>query len=116
MSPECCCANTWGQRGALGGARLLTLRGARGRNLKDLDVEIPLGCLVAVTGVSGSGKSTLVTGTLEPALMRALGQDVPPALAYDKLEGVEELDAVIQINSAPIGRTPRSNPATRWRM
>ncbi|MBJ01642.1 MAG: excinuclease ABC subunit A [Planctomycetes bacterium] len=90
----------------------VTLRNASGRNLKGLDVEFPLGCLVAVTGVSGSGKSTLVLGTLEPALQRALGQDAAPPLSHDGLEGAEGVEALIRIDSSPIGRTPRSNPAT----
>ena len=93
-----------------GGA--LSLRGARGRNLKGVDVDVPLGCLTAVTGVSGSGKSTLVLGTLEPALQRALGQDVPPPLGHDALEGAEQIEAIVRIDAKPIGRTPRSNPAT----
>jgi excinuclease ABC subunit A len=96
---------------SLDGERLL-LRGAIGRNLKGIDVSFPLGTLISVTGVSGSGKSTLVLGTLQPALLRALGQDVPPPLGHESIEGFESLDAVIQIDSSPIGRTPRSNPAT----
>ena len=96
---------------ALDGDRLI-LRGAKGRNLRGFDVSFPLGTLISVTGVSGSGKSTLVLGTLQPALLKALGHDVPPPLAYGGLEGYEALDAVIQIDSSPIGRTPRSNPAT----
>ena len=90
----------------------LRLRGARLNNLADIDVDIPLGCMVAVTGVSGSGKSSLVTGTLAPALQRDLnGADSTPGPMH-LLEGHEELDRTIVIDQAPIGRTPRSNPAT----
>lgn len=90
----------------------LVVRGARGHNLKDIDVAIPLGLFVCVTGVSGSGKSTLIQDTLFPRLMyevygtRAVWQD------HDSLEGHEEFDKVIDIDQSPIGRTPRSNPAT----
>lgn len=92
--------------------RMLTIRGARQNNLRDLDVEIPLGCMIAVTGVSGSGKSSLVTGTLAPALLRELhGADVSPG-SYDRLEGTEHIDKTIVIDQSPIGRTPRSNAAT----
>jgi excinuclease ABC subunit A len=92
--------------------RWLVVRGARQNNLQDLDVKIPLGCMVAVTGVSGSGKSSLVTGTLAPVLQRELqGTDETPG-AHDSVEGVENIDKVIVIDQSPIGRTPRSNPAT----
>ncbi len=90
----------------------LTLRGARGNNLKDIDVTFPLGRFICVTGVSGSGKSTLVTETLWPALARDLqGAGLHP-LPHAGLEGLEHLDKVIDIDQSPIGRTPRSNPAT----
>ncbi|MEE2758698.1 MAG: excinuclease ABC subunit UvrA [Candidatus Thermoplasmatota archaeon] len=90
----------------------ILLTGARLNNLQHIDVEIPLGCVVAVTGVSGSGKSSLVTGTLAPALQRDLnGSDAAPG-PMDQITGHEDQDKTIVINQAPIGRTPRSNPAT----
>ncbi|HJL82347.1 MAG TPA: excinuclease ABC subunit UvrA [Acidimicrobiales bacterium] len=93
-------------------AERLVVRGARENNLADIDVEVPLGCFVAVTGVSGSGKSTLVNEILHKALMAGVyGSKVPPGL-HTALEGVDAVDKVINIDQAPIGRTPRSNAAT----
>ena len=99
------------QRRPADGSRLV-VRGARENNLRDIDVEVPLGCFVAVTGVSGSGKSTLVNEILLKALMQEVyASKVPPGL-HTALEGVDGIDKVINIDQAPIGRTPRSNPAT----
>ena len=90
----------------------LRIRGASGHNLKNLDVDIPLGLLTCVTGVSGSGKSTLIIDTLLPYAMSHLHDSVKPAATCARIEGLENIDRVIDIDQSPIGRTPRSNPAT----
>ena len=95
-----------------GNGRYLTIRGASGNNLKDIDVSIPLGKMVGISGVSGSGKSTLVNETLMPALKGKFTRLKQKPLPYRSLEGVENIDKVIEIDQSPIGRTPRSNPAT----
>ena len=92
--------------------RWLTIKGARENNLRDLTVQIPLGVVTCVTGVSGSGKSTLVLDTLYKALSQKLNRSRERAGAFKTIEGVENLDKVIHVDQSPIGRTPRSNPAT----
>ena len=90
----------------------LTLRGCRGNNLKNVDVSFPLGQMIAVTGVSGSGKSTLINQTLYPILSQHFYRSLRKPLAYDSIDGLEHIDKVIAVDQSPIGRTPRSNPAT----
>ena len=95
-----------------GSGEWLTIRGARGHNLKGVDVSIPLGKFVCVTGVSGSGKSSLINGTLRPILSRHLYRSYDQPLKYDSIEGLEHIDKLVVVDQSPIGRTPRSNPAT----
>ena len=95
-----------------GNGHFLTIRGARGNNLKNVDVSFPLGCFIGVAGVSGSGKSTLVNETLMPYLSNLFTVSNLPVLPFDSIEGVENIDKVIEIDQSPIGRSPRSNPAT----
>ena len=95
-----------------GSGELLTLRGARGNNLKGVDVSFPLGKFICITGVSGSGKSSLINGTLRPILSRHLYHSYDQPLPYDGVEGLEHIDKIVVVDQSPIGRTPRSNPAT----
>ena len=90
----------------------LTIKGASGHNLKNIDVEIPLGKLICITGVSGSGKSSLVSETLYPILSKHFYRSLTEPLPYSSIEGLENIDKVINVDQSPLGRTPRSNPAT----
>ncbi|MEW5845217.1 MAG: excinuclease ABC subunit UvrA [Bacteroidota bacterium] len=95
-----------------GNGKFLTVKGARGNNLKNITVKFPLGTFICVTGVSGSGKSTLINETLYPALSRHFYRSYAQPLEYDEIEGIDNIDKVIDVDQSPIGRTPRSNPAT----
>lgn len=95
-----------------GNGKKITLKGATGHNLKDVTVTFPLNTFICVTGVSGSGKSSLVNGTLQPIISQHLYRSLTDPLPYKKLEGIENVDKVITVDQSPIGRTPRSNPAT----
>lgn len=95
-----------------GNGHSLWLRGARGNNLKNVDVEFPLGKLICVTGVSGSGKSTLINETLQPVLSQRFYRSLQDPLPYTSVEGLEYIDKVVNVDQSPLGRTPRSNPAT----
>jgi excinuclease ABC subunit A len=95
-----------------GNGEFLSLRGARGNNLKRIDADFPLGCLIGVAGLSGSGKSSLVNETLMPILKQKFYRSKEKPLPYDSLKGIEHIDKLIEIDQSPIGRTPRSNPAT----
>jgi excinuclease ABC subunit A len=95
-----------------GNGKSVTVRGARGNNLKNVTAEFPLGQMICVTGVSGSGKSTLVNDTLRPAISRELYGSYGQPLAYDAIEGMENIDKLVVVDQSPIGRSPRSNPAT----
>ena len=95
-----------------GNGHKLVLRGCSGNNLKHVDVELPLGTFICVTGVSGSGKSTLVNATLQPILSQKLYRSTTNPLPYDSIEGLEYVDKVVTVDQSPLGRTPRSNPAT----
>ena len=95
-----------------GNGNSLWLRGAKGNNLRGIDVEFPLGKLIVVTGVSGSGKSTLVNETLQPILSQHFYRSLKAPMAYDSIEGIKLVDKVVNVDQSPIGRTPRSNPAT----
>ncbi len=95
-----------------GSGQHITIYGARGNNLKNINVSFPLGKLICVTGVSGSGKSTIVNETLRPILSRHLYHSFDQPLAYDRIEGMEHIDKLVVVDQSPIGRSPRSNPAT----
>ncbi|MBQ1972803.1 MAG: excinuclease ABC subunit UvrA [Paraprevotella sp.] len=95
-----------------GNGESLLLTGASGNNLKNVDVRFPLGCLICVTGVSGSGKSTLINDTLQPILSQHFYRSLRTPLPYKSIEGLENIDKVVNVDQSPLGRTPRSNPAT----
>ena len=95
-----------------GNGKSLILHGAKGNNLKNIDVEFPLGKLIVVTGVSGSGKSTLINETLQPILSKHFYRSLKEPLEYDSIEGIENIDKIVDVDQSPLGRTPRSNPAT----
>ena len=95
-----------------GNGHFLSLKGARGNNLKNVSVDFPLGCLIGISGVSGSGKSTLINETLMPVLKNRFYRAKLKPLEYSSIEGIEYVDKLIEIDQSPIGRTPRSNPAT----
>lgn len=99
-----------------GNGNVLAIKGAKGNNLKNIDVSFPLGCLICVTGVSGSGKSSLVNETLLPVLSRHLYHSLDQPLPYDSIEGISHIDKVVEVDQSPIGKTPRSNPATYTRV
>jgi excinuclease ABC subunit A len=95
-----------------GNGKSIILHGASGNNLKHVDVEFPLGKLIVVTGVSGSGKSTLINETLHPILSHHFYRSLKKPMAYDSIDGIENIDKVVDVDQSPLGRTPRSNPAT----
>ena len=95
-----------------GNGKVLRIVGAKGNNLKNVTVDFPLGTLIGVTGVSGSGKSTLINDTLYPILSQHVYHSLREPLAYERVEGLEHIDKVVAVDQSPLGRTPRSNPAT----
>lgn len=95
-----------------GNGSFITIRGAKGNNLKNVDVSFPLGTFICVTGVSGSGKSTLINRTLQPVLSQHFYRSLEDPMPYDSLEGIEHIDKIVNVDQSPIGRSPRSNPAT----
>ena len=101
-----------GKKDKKGNALSIVLKGAKGNNLKNVDVEFPLGKLIVVTGVSGSGKSTLINETLQPILSQHFYRSQKSPMPYESIEGIEYIDKVVSVDQSPIGRTPRSNPAT----
>ena len=95
-----------------GNGKSIVIKGAKGNNLKNVTVEFPLGKFICVTGVSGSGKSSLINGTLHPILSKHFYRSTKQILEYSSIEGIDNVDKVIEVNQSPLGRTPRSNPAT----
>lgn len=95
-----------------GNGKYIELKGASGHNLKDVDLKLPLGMFVCVTGVSGSGKSSLINGTLQPILSREFYRSMQEPLSYKEINGIENVDKIVTVDQSPLGRSPRSNPAT----
>ena len=95
-----------------GNGKFIELKGASGNNLKDVDIRIPLGCIVGISGVSGSGKSSLINDTLMPVISNRLYRSKYSVLPYSSLEGLDNIDKLVEIDQSPVGRSPRSNPAT----
>ena len=95
-----------------GNGQKLVLRGAKGNNLKDVTLTLPLGRFICVSGVSGSGKSSLINSTLQPILSQKFFRSQTAPLPYDKIEGLENIDKVVTVDQSPLGKSPRSNPAT----
>lgn len=95
-----------------GNGKFLTLKGATGHNLKNVDLRLPLGSFICVTGVSGSGKSSLINGTLQPIISKKFYNSIQEPLAYKEIEGTENIDKIVTVDQSPLGRSPRSNPAT----
>lgn len=95
-----------------GNGKFIRIHGAKGNNLKNIDVDFPLGKLIVVTGVSGSGKSTLINETLQPILSKHFYRSLKEPLEYDSIEGIENIDKIVDVDQSPLGKTPRSNPAT----
>ena len=110
LTGECCCSTP--SENNEEADKWLTLSGCKGNNLKDIEVSFPLGKLIGITGVSGSGKSTLINHTLYPILSKTFHRSLLKPLAYTSIEGMEWIDKVIAVDQSPIGRSPRSNPAT----
>lgn len=96
----------------VGNGKLISLRGCRGHNLKNVNVDFPLGTFLCVTGVSGSGKSSLINGTLQPILSQKMYRSATEPLPYDEIQGLDNVDKVVTVDQSPLGKSPRSNPAT----
>ena len=97
-----------------GNGKSIKIYGARGNNLKNINVEFPLGRLICVTGVSGGGKSSLINDTLQPILAKHFYRALREPLPYERIEGIEYIDKIVDVDQSPLGRTPRSNPATTY--
>ena len=112
LNRTACCDISANKERRAGNGKYITIHGASGNNLKHIDASFPLGKLIVVTGVSGSGKSTLINETLQPILSQHFYRSLHRPMAYDSIEGIEHIDKVVNVDQSPLGRTPRSNPAT----